>query len=100
MPYSVEARLFCNIVRSDLKNSEFQAPFPLMDLSSMLYSKGYVPLTERTEPVDCSGMRRHNVMDDVRKSIKIWKKMIVDLMTRFQRFVSEYDSDRSRMVSH
>ncbi len=78
VPYPVEARLFLSAVSNNLEDREFKAPFPLMDLSSMLYVKGYPPHVERRSLVDCSNLRLHNAFDDVRMSIRIWKKLMED----------------------
>ncbi len=75
VPVPVEARLFIKAVENAIKEREFKAPFPLMDLSSMLYVKGYSPRVERRTIVDCSDLRLHNSFDDVRMSIRIWKKL-------------------------
>ena len=75
VPVPVEARLFIKAVGNDIKGREFKAPFPLMDLSSMLYIKGYSPHVERRTVVDCDDLRLHNSFDDVRMSIRIWKKL-------------------------
>lgn len=75
VPHPVESRLFISAAENDLEEREFQAPYPLMDLSSMLYAKGYDPLIERRSVVDCSDLRLHNSFDDVRMSIRIWKKL-------------------------
>ena len=75
VPCPVESRLFIKAVEYDLKNREFKAPFPLMDLSSMLYANGITPHTERRSIVDCSDLVLHNALDDVRMSIRVWKKL-------------------------
>ena len=75
VPHPVESRLFIKAVSFDLKTREFQAPFPLMDLSSMLYANGYSPHIERRSLVDCSDLKLHNALDDVRMSIRVWRKL-------------------------
>ena len=75
VPYPVESRLFIKAVGHNITDREFEAPFPLMDLSSMLYIKGYSPLTDRRSIVDCSDLHMHNALDDVRMSIRIWRKI-------------------------
>ncbi len=76
VPHPVESRLFTLAVSYDLKDREFKAPYPLMDLSSMLYAKGYSPLTERRSLVDCSDLRIHNSLDDVRMTVRVWRKLM------------------------
>ncbi len=75
VPHPVESRLFSLAVSHDHKEREFKAPYPLMDLSSMLYARGYSPLVERRTFVDCSDLKLHNSFDDVRMSIRIWKRL-------------------------
>ena len=74
VPYPVESRLFIKAVNNNITDREFKAPFPLMDLSSILYAKGYHPLIERRSLVDCDDLTLHNALDDVRMTIRIWKK--------------------------
>ncbi len=75
VPYPVESRLFIKIVWSDPEDRMYKLPFPLMDLSSMLYARGYQPLCDRREITDCSDLRLHNALDDVRMSIRVWEKI-------------------------
>ncbi|KIR01290.1 hypothetical protein P261_00104 [Lachnospiraceae bacterium TWA4] len=69
--YPVEARLLMNCVQNDPKTRIMQAPFPLLDLSSMLYAKRQDPLMDRSR---FSKDVLHNPLTDVDISIKIWKK--------------------------
>lgn len=75
VPHPVESRLFARAVGHDLKAREFMSPYPLLDLSSMLYINGYDPIIARGELVDVSDLRIHNAFDDVRMTIRVWKKM-------------------------
>ena len=75
VPYPVESRLFFKIVGNDPEERMYKAPFPLMDLSSMLYAHGYPALCDRREITDCSDLRLHNALDDVRMSIRVWRKL-------------------------
>ena len=75
VPVPVEARLFYKAVGHSLKEREFTAPFPLMDLSSMLYAQGYSPMVKRRSIVDCSDLILHNALDDVRMTIRVWKTL-------------------------
>ena len=74
--YPVESRLFERCVRANLSERSFQGPYPLMDLSSMLYVRGMDPLTERSSLMNRSDYIPHYALDDVRMSIAIWKKYI------------------------
>lgn len=77
VPFPVEARLFESCVRKNVEDRKFKAPFPLMDLSSMLYVKGYDPLMERNKIIEetHSANLQHNALYDVELSIQIWKKI-------------------------
>ncbi|MBR4341114.1 MAG: hypothetical protein IKP88_00125 [Lachnospiraceae bacterium] len=78
VPYPVECRLFEKCVRMDFEKRFFEGPYPLMDLSSMLYAVGKAPLTDRTELIDNpERFRRHSAIDDVRISKEIWKKWVM-----------------------
>lgn len=72
--YPVEARLFERCVLFDEAQRKWKAPFPMLDLSNMLYVQGIDPLIDREKLVDCSDLQKHNALDDVRMSIRIWKK--------------------------
>ena len=77
--YPVECRVFEKCVRMDLPGRAFEGPFPLMDLSSMLYAKGYDPLTERYDLVaDKIMFNQHSAIDDVRMAKEIWKNLIIE----------------------
>lgn len=76
VPHPVESRLFLKIVERDPYNRMSVAPFPLMDLSSMLYAKGINPHIDRNSLVDCKDLRKHNALDDVRMGIRVWRKYI------------------------
>lgn len=71
--YPVECRLFSACVERDREKRCWQAPFPLLDLSSLFYARGVDPLTERRQLAKVSG-EEHNALTDVRMSIQIWKK--------------------------
>lgn len=77
VPYPVEARLLESCVRKNVEERKFKAPFPLLDLSSMLYAKGHDPLVERNKIIDETDLinLRHNALYDVELSIRIWKKL-------------------------
>ena len=69
----VEARLFEEAVMHNLSEREYQAPYPLLDLSSMLFANGISPLADRRSLVDCCDLRPHNALDDVRMSIRLFE---------------------------
>ncbi|MGN1168292.1 MAG: hypothetical protein ACI4S2_17900 [Lachnospiraceae bacterium] len=77
----VEARLFQRCVANDLEKRAMEAPFPFLDISSMLYVKGYNPvescenlLQEFGEDTIPEGTV-HNALFDVEAMIKIYKKI-------------------------
>ena len=75
--YPVECRLFEKCVNLDPENRKMMAPFPLMDLSSMIYAKGIEPLSDRSELArEINEQERHNALEDALASLMIWKKHI------------------------
>lgn len=75
--YPVEARLFLECVKHDESRRTFQAPYPLLDLSALLYAKGIDPLEEREKLLGDIARKvgRHNALGDVLISIEIYKKI-------------------------
>lgn len=74
--YPVEARLFSKCVMNDMERRMFAAPYPLIDLSSLLLAKGIDPNISRDELVGSTDWVEHNAMSDVETSIKIYKKIM------------------------
>lgn len=75
--YPVEYRLFEKCVKENLPKKQWEAPYPLLDLSSMLYAKGIDPLENRAKLVDLeSDNKQHNALLDVEISIALWKKYV------------------------
>lgn len=74
--YPVEARLFSECVRHDEANRKFNGPFPLIDLSSILYTKGLYPLTLPEESSDQTDAKQHNALYDVEQMILTYKKIM------------------------
>ncbi len=74
--YPVEARFIGACVGQDVTANAMKAPFPLLDLSSLIYAKGYDPLINREELIQehCPNLV-HNALYDVEVSIHIWKKL-------------------------
>ncbi len=74
--YPVETRLLRECVALSNDKDAFSAPFPLFDLSSMLYAKGIDPLISRYDFLGLkSNDKQHNALEDVRISLKVWKKL-------------------------
>ena len=74
--FPVECRLFSECVLKDPDTRKFQGPYPLLDLSSMLYAKGMDPNADRRSLIDATNYQVHNALDDVRMSRDIWLKYI------------------------
>ena len=75
--YPVECRFWQACVQLDEVTNAMLAPYPLLDLGSLLYSKGYDPLTDRDSLAE--GFQRaelHNALYDARLAIEICKKRI------------------------
>lgn len=73
--YPVESALFQKCVLKDEKKRGMEAPFPLLDLSSILLAKGIDPLIDRMKLVETKGKQMHNALTDVEISISIWRKI-------------------------
>lgn len=73
--FPVESRLFIKCVENDKNNRLFEAPFPLLDLSSMLLSIGIEPLVDRESLIkEKINGNKHNAMYDVDVMIAVWKQ--------------------------
>lgn len=75
--YPVECQLFRNAVLLKENERKWKAPFPLLDLSVMLYAKGIDPLIERMEFAEYNKdeNNQHNALFDVEMSIRIYQKL-------------------------
>lgn len=74
IPYPVEAAVFVKCVRRDPEHRQFEAPYPILDLGTILWTHGLDPLTERDSLLE--GKREgmiHNAWSDVLTMIEIWK---------------------------
>ena len=72
--YPVEAGLFRKCIEHDLDKRKLLGPYPLIDLSNLLFFKKIDPLTERTSLAD-AGLERHNPLNDVRITARIWRQL-------------------------
>ena len=61
--FPVEARLFQKCIDKNKLDRCFQGPFPLLDISNMLYANGVNPLIERS-----LYLKEHNIILDVNNS--------------------------------
>lgn len=76
--YPVEMRLFQKCVDRCPEERNFQGPYPLLDLSSLLFAKGVDPLAERkTLLKTLKNMQQHNSLEDVRMTLEIYKKLVI-----------------------
>lgn len=79
----VEARLFAACVQADPAARAFAAPFPLLDLSSMLYAKGIEPLADRLALASHTpDAPLHNALFDVELAISIYKQYIAPSLSQ------------------
>lgn len=74
--FPVEARLFEKCVQCDLEKRQQKGPYPLIDLSSVLLTKGIDPLIDRKSLVREDKMEQHNALNDVEMTIAIWKEIM------------------------
>lgn len=77
--HPIESRLFTHCVKCDEENRMFQGPYPLLDLSSMLYVAGIDPLVARESLCGDSENKGnlHNALYDARLTASIWKEYIL-----------------------
>lgn len=76
VPYPVEYRLFQKCVEVNVKEREFLAPYPLLDISSIMLARELDPLYERTELVENKGAVVHNALFDAKMSAELWQKLL------------------------
>ena len=76
--FPVESRLWAKCVSVDEQKRKRMAPYPLLDLSSLLLARGYDPLVERKSILQKipKGIM-HNAMYDVEVSVMIWRERIM-----------------------
>ncbi len=75
--FPVEARLFQRCVLKNPKERRFQAPFPLLDLGSILFAKGIDPLTDRVSLSEAEEKaKRHNALSDAAMAAKIFHELM------------------------
>lgn len=72
--YPVEAGILEKCVRKDVESRAFMAPFPLLDLSTLIFSKGINPLADNSHDMQKKGFTKHNPLDDARYAAMIWRK--------------------------
>lgn len=76
--HPVESRLFTECVRHSLSEREFLAPFPMLDLSTLLYvNKDKVDI--ENEIAKKRKLIRHDAFNDVRITAEVWLLLIKNL---------------------
>ena len=77
--FPVEARLLSECVQHDLSAREFLAPFPLLDLSTLLQARG-IPWDASRQ--DLSGLKlvSHDPLNDVRLTAACWFRLSRETM--------------------
>ena len=74
--YPVECRLFQKCVEINEAERSFLAPYPLLDLASVLYAQKIDPLSERTKLSGCmQNAMQHNALFDIEMMAEIWKRL-------------------------
>ncbi|MBQ8515317.1 MAG: hypothetical protein IJ496_07955 [Ruminococcus sp.] len=73
VPFPVEARLFMKCVELCPADRSFSAPFPLLDLASVLAANGISPLADRAA-LSGLGLTAHDAMHDVRMMVQLWNR--------------------------
>lgn len=69
----VEARFLRDCVMDDHKNRKFQAPFPLIDLATVLLLNGYENHLNRRAFSNCPGRKHHPLDDAAASGLTFWK---------------------------
>lgn len=64
--FPVESQLWRKTILKDAEHRSFNGPFPILDLSSILFAKGYDSLVPRQSLVEGFEGQVHNALDDVR----------------------------------
>lgn len=74
VPFPVEYRLFERCVEAETEFRQWDAPYPLLDLSSILYAADIDPLEPRKDLIR-EKKEMHNALEDVKTSLEIWKEI-------------------------
>ncbi len=73
----VEARFLQACVALKPEENMWKAPFPLLDISSLLLAKGYDPLVERKGLLpNFDAAKEHCALYDVECTIQLWKRLM------------------------
>ena len=76
--FPVECRLFEETVKLNPEERTFAAPYPLVDVASMLLAKGIDPNISRSELLGTKESEQHNALTDVRWTSRIYQEHILE----------------------
>lgn len=82
--WPVESNFLSECIADDFVNRQWKGPYPLLDLSGILFCKGFSPTT--TFPRLESEMPLHNPLNDARQSARILMLLLND---NFEELISE-----------
>ncbi|MGL4607360.1 MAG: hypothetical protein ACRCU3_07845 [Eubacteriaceae bacterium] len=71
--YPVEMGVFKKCIEVNVNERRCMGPFPLLDLSSFLMAKGYDPKINRLTLIHQEKLNQHHALDDVKKTLEIWR---------------------------
>lgn len=81
--YPVEMRLFQACVQRVSGADPMKAPYPLLDISSLLIANGLDPLLERKELItESESELKHNALADAEVSVLVWKKLMKNIILK------------------
>lgn len=75
--YPVEANFFAQCIKDDEQNREWEGPYPLHDISSMIFMTGVDPL-QKVERIE-NELPEHNPLADARQSARLLMKSITEI---------------------
>lgn len=75
VPCPVESRLFELCAIENGARDKMLTPYPLFDLSTYLLAKGIDPLSDRQKLAGNAQLVRHDAMDDVQMTLRIFKEI-------------------------
>lgn len=73
-PWPVEARFLLECVRDDYRMREWEGPYPLIDISSILWENGINPAANYTRESD--ELPAHNPLCDARQSARLLREIM------------------------
>ncbi|MCF6094544.1 hypothetical protein L1765_11275 [Microaerobacter geothermalis] len=76
--YPVETNFLRQVILDDLENRQWNGPYPLYDVSSVLQAKGIDPDVNRIEYSGLKGLKPHNPADDALASAMTFIKVMAN----------------------